>query len=88
MTFLKGHYLGVVFIFMLLSPINCYMEDDLEDGVARELENPIFIGVTNATFVPSILKGTTFTNTIYGFVNRTGTIVAGVALLGLSGWIL
>ena len=27
-------------------------------------------------------------NDVYGFVNRSGTIVVGAALLGISGWFL
>ena len=45
-----------------------------------------FIGVLETGgLIPSILKGSTFTNTIYGFVNRTGLLVAGAGLVGLSG---
>ena len=48
--------------------------------------NEFFIGVLETGgLIPSVLKGSTFTNSIYGFVNRTGLLVAGAGLVGISG---
>ena len=80
----------ITLLLLIISPCQSERGDlynsAIDQAVSRTIENPIFIGVTNSSFLPSILKGTTFTNDIYGLVNRTGTIVAGVALLSLSGY--
>ena len=48
--------------------------------------NEFFIGILETGgLIPSVLKGSTFTNSIYGFVNRTGLLVAGAGLVGISG---
>ena len=48
--------------------------------------NEFFIGVLETGgLIPSVLKGSTFTNNIYGFVNRTGLLVVGAGLVGISG---
>ena len=51
----------------------------------REDINAFFIGTVETGLVPNILKGSIYLNEVYGLVNRTGLIVAGVALVGISG---
>jgi len=51
--------------------------------------NNIYTGYANVTggFFPFLLKGSTYTDTIYGaFGNRSGMIIAGAALLGGTGY--
>ena len=50
--------------------------------------NNIYTGYANVTggFFPFLLKGSTYTDTIYGALgNRSGMIIAGAALLGGTG---
>jgi len=51
--------------------------------------NNIYTGYANVTggFFPFLLKGSTYTDTIYGALgNRSGMIIAGAALLGGTGY--
>lgn len=52
----------------------------------REDINAFFVGTVETGLIPSILKGSIYLNEVYGLVNRTGLIVAGVALVGISGY--
>jgi len=62
--------------------------DFLEEAgnLSRDL-NSIYTGWVNSSFIyPYYLKGSTIVNDLYGSVNRTGLVVAGAALLGVSGY--
>ena len=55
--------------------------------LGKDLNN-IYTGYANVTggFFPFLLKGSTYTDTIYGALgNRSGMIIAGAALLGGTG---
>ena len=55
-------------------------------NLSRDL-NSIYTGWVNSSFIyPYYLKGSTIVNDLYGSVNRTGLIVAGAVLLGVSGY--
>jgi len=58
------------------------------ESIGKDLNN-IYTGWVESSFLyPYYLKGSSYVNTFYGQVNRTGLIVAGAALLGFSGVIL
>jgi len=55
------------------------------ETIGKDLNN-IYTGWVESSFLyPYYLKGSSYVNTFYGQVNRTGLIVAGAALLGFSG---
>ena len=59
----------------------------LLSDLGKDLNN-IYSGYANVTggFFPFLLKGSTYTDTIYGALgNRSGMIIVGAALLGGTG---
>jgi len=53
-------------------------------SISKDLNN-IYTGWVDTVLYPVYLKGSTYVNTLYGQVNRTGLVLAGAALLGVSG---
>jgi len=60
--------------------------DEAVGDVGRDFSQ-IYTGWVNSSFIyPYYLKGSTIVNDFYGSVNRTGLVIAGAALLGISGF--
>jgi len=65
------------------------VEESLSDldlnSLGRDFSQ-IYTGWVNSSFIyPYYLKGSSIFNDVYGSVNRTGLVIAGAALVGVSG---